>query len=121
MGDRHNSLCFEQKHRLLGVAVDTAKPEEWKLTANIETSTHPPEGVRGMKLIRAFFCALNCVLICNFSLLYFGSSYFLNNISFPRIDPRLLPMPFRFFILGHAILLVPQSTKFVPIAPSKKY
>ena len=54
MGDRHNSLCFEQKHRLLGVAVDTAKPEEWKLTANIETSTHPPEGVRGMKEFELF-------------------------------------------------------------------
>ena len=70
MGDRHNSLCFEQKHRLLGVAVDTAKPEEWKLTANIETSTHPPEGVRGMKVIRAFFCVLKHVLLCKFVLCY---------------------------------------------------
>ena len=108
MGDRHNSLCFEQEHRLLGVAVDTAKPEEWKLTANIETSTHLPEGVRGMKVIRAFFCVLNCVLICNFSLLYFGSSYLLNNISFPRIDPRLLPMPFRFLYSDMQFCLSPR-------------
>ena len=57
MGDRHNSLCFEQKHRLLGVAVDTAKPEKWKLTANIETSTHPPEGVWGDEGNSSFFSA----------------------------------------------------------------
>lgn len=72
MGDRHNSLCFEQKHRLLGVAADTAKPEEWKLTANIETSTHPPKGVRGMKVIRAFFLRVKTCIIMQICVTLFG-------------------------------------------------
>ena len=71
MGDRHNSLCFEQKHRLLGVAVDTAKPEEWKLTANIETSTHPPEGVWGDEGNSSFFLRVKTCIIMQICVMLF--------------------------------------------------